>query len=355
MSELEGWEVRTGRATPSSSRTSSSAWPRRAPASPRSSPRTSTGSAHPRDHGGHEHRDRGGRLEAGDRAVTTTHEHAGGLGPLVAARDRFGVELAFADIGDGSDDEATLAAFDAAITPRTKLVSLSHVLSMTGAACRSERIAGSPRSAARLVAVDGAQAVGAIPVDVRDRRRLLRGRRPEVAARPGGGRCARGRAGAASSASRRAGLSFAGSTPGEVRPTAARRFEGRTTTALRRRVRPLDRLAVDVRRAAVDPGTRPGRSPVGRPDRLAAIPGVTMLTPRDQMATLVTFRIAAWPLGPPSPSSGRASSRSPGRSRPSTPCGSASASSRPTTRSSASRAPSSCSRRTRPRPSRPPR
>jgi L-cysteine/cystine lyase len=29
-------------------------------------------------------------------------------------------------------------------------------------------------------------------------------------------------------------------------------------------------------------------------DRLAAIDGVTVLTPRDRMATLVTFRIAGW-------------------------------------------------------------
>ena len=29
--------------------------------------------------------------------------------------------------------------------------------------------------------------------------------------------------------------------------------------------------------------------------RLAAIPGVTVLTPRHAMATLVTFRIAGWP------------------------------------------------------------
>ena len=30
-------------------------------------------------------------------------------------------------------------------------------------------------------------------------------------------------------------------------------------------------------------------------DRLASIPGVTLLTPRDRMATLVTFRIDGWP------------------------------------------------------------
>ena len=51
----------------------------------------------------------------GDRAVTTTAEHAGALGPLYALRDRFAVDLAYADIGDGGDDERTLAAFDAAV------------------------------------------------------------------------------------------------------------------------------------------------------------------------------------------------------------------------------------------------
>jgi L-cysteine/cystine lyase len=33
----------------------------------------------------------------------------------------------------------------------------------------------------------------------------------------------------------------------------------------------------------------------GAAARLAAIPGVTVLTPRHAMATLVTFRIAGWP------------------------------------------------------------
>jgi selenocysteine lyase/cysteine desulfurase len=30
-------------------------------------------------------------------------------------------------------------------------------------------------------------------------------------------------------------------------------------------------------------------------DRLASIPGVSLLTPRDRMATILTFRIAGWP------------------------------------------------------------
>jgi Selenocysteine lyase len=56
----------------------------------------------------------------GGRAVTTCHEHAGGVGPLYMVCDRFGVDLGFAEFaGDASDDEI-LARFDQLITPGTK-------------------------------------------------------------------------------------------------------------------------------------------------------------------------------------------------------------------------------------------
>ena len=64
----------------------------------------------------------------GGRAVTTCHEHPGGVGPLYIVADRFGVDLAFAEFaGDAADDEI-LDQFDRLITPGTKLVSISHVL-----------------------------------------------------------------------------------------------------------------------------------------------------------------------------------------------------------------------------------
>ena len=44
---------------------------------------------------------RHGRPRRDDR-----HEHPGGLGPLYALRDRYGVELAFVDAGDDGDDDA---------------------------------------------------------------------------------------------------------------------------------------------------------------------------------------------------------------------------------------------------------
>ena len=100
--------------------------------------------------------------------MTTAHEHAGGTGPLYALRDRYGVDVAFVDAGDDGDDERTLAAFDAAITPDTRLVSISHVLWTTGAVLPVARIAELAHARGALVVVDGAQAAGAIPVRFED-------------------------------------------------------------------------------------------------------------------------------------------------------------------------------------------
>lgn len=99
----------------------------------------------------------------GGRVVTTTHEHAGGIGPLYALRDRTGVEIEFVEAGDDGDDDRTLAAFESAITPGTRLVSISHVLWTTGAVMPVAKIAHLAHARGALVVVDGAQAVGAIP------------------------------------------------------------------------------------------------------------------------------------------------------------------------------------------------
>jgi L-cysteine/cystine lyase len=104
----------------------------------------------------------------GDRVVTTNLEHAGGLGPLWAVRERLGVDLVIADIGLGGDAAATLAAMDRAIVPGTRLVSLSHVTWATGARLPIREIAELAHSRGALMAVDGAQAAGAMPIGVDD-------------------------------------------------------------------------------------------------------------------------------------------------------------------------------------------
>jgi L-cysteine/cystine lyase len=89
-------------------------------------------------------------LQPGDEVVTTDSEHFGLLGPLHASGARVVVTP--------PDPDAILAA----IGPRTRLLAISQVLWTTGAILpvRELRVrSGLP------VLVDGAQSVGAIPVD----------------------------------------------------------------------------------------------------------------------------------------------------------------------------------------------
>jgi selenocysteine lyase/cysteine desulfurase len=90
-------------------------------------------------------------LGPGDEVLTAPDEHPGLLGPLASLRARRGVELRAVAFGDLAD----------AVRPRTKLVACSHVSWVTGAV--------RPEGLATLdipVLLDGAQGVGAVPVDV---------------------------------------------------------------------------------------------------------------------------------------------------------------------------------------------
>ena len=235
----------------------------------------------------------------GDRAVTTNHEHAGALGPLVAARDRFGVDLALADVGSGGDDERTIAAFDEAITPATRLVVLSHVLWTTGARMPVERIAEIAHDRGAMVAIDGAQAVGAIPVTVTETgadlyavagQKWLLG--PEGT----------GALWVSPAAMEHAAPSQVGWFSFEsidllghaVFHHDARRFEASNhhKPSVVGLARSCGWLSMYVGLPWIHArGTALARSAM---DRLARIPGVELLTPRERMATLVTFRIAGW-------------------------------------------------------------
>ena len=89
-------------------------------------------------------------LREGDEVVTTADEHFGLLGPLHMSRARVVV----------ADPE--LERIVGAITPRTRLVALSHVLWTTGQLLPVEEL----KAATGLpVLVDGAQSVGVMPVD----------------------------------------------------------------------------------------------------------------------------------------------------------------------------------------------
>ena len=97
------------------------------------------------------------RLRPGDEVVTTDVEHPGLLGALRA----WELDVRIARVRDRPAAEA-LTAFEEALTPRTRLIAVSHVAWTTGAVLPIRELGG--RGVPLLV--DGAQSAGAIPVDV---------------------------------------------------------------------------------------------------------------------------------------------------------------------------------------------
>jgi len=91
-------------------------------------------------------------LGSGDEILTSDEEHPGLLGALAAARELRGVSVRMVSLPDVAD----------AVGPSTRLVACSHVSWISG------RIAPAELADVQApVLLDGAQGVGAVPVDVR--------------------------------------------------------------------------------------------------------------------------------------------------------------------------------------------
>ncbi len=95
----------------------------------------------------------------GDEAVSITTEHPGCLAPLHNLARRFGVKVKLVS------PPVTVAKIEAAMSPRTRLVALSHVDWTSGEVVPLSEICTLSRERDVLTLVDGAQSVGNIPVD----------------------------------------------------------------------------------------------------------------------------------------------------------------------------------------------
>jgi len=238
-------------------------------------------------------------LGAGDRIVTTTAEHAGGLGPVVMAARRSGAEVVAVDVGDGGDDARTLEGFDAALVPGTRLVALSHVLWTTGARLPVTAIARLAHARGALVAVDGAQAVGAIPVSVTDLGvdyYALPGQKWLLGPEGTGALWISPQVIERSLPIVASWFSFeriTGLTDAVLWPDA-RRFDD--TNFFKPAVVGFARSCGWLSMYVGLPWIHERGQAIAQAaaDRIATIRGVEMITPRDRMATLVTFRIGGW-------------------------------------------------------------
>ena len=108
-------------------------------------------------------------LKAGDEIVMTFHEHPGGLHPCLLKAKRHGVIVKAVKWPAPAEDPAViLNAFNDAMTPRTRLMMVSHAMYQTGSMIPLKPLAALARSKNVLTLIDGAHPVGMLKMDMHD-------------------------------------------------------------------------------------------------------------------------------------------------------------------------------------------
>lgn len=102
--------------------------------------------------------------QRGDELIITDMEHPGGQVPAYVVARRYGVTVRTAKLGDGSGD--VVSTFERLLSPRTRMIVVSHLTWNTGAILPLKEIVELAHRHHVLVVVDGAQSTGSIPLNV---------------------------------------------------------------------------------------------------------------------------------------------------------------------------------------------
>ncbi|MFK7973139.1 MAG: aminotransferase class V-fold PLP-dependent enzyme [Bacteroidia bacterium] len=103
-------------------------------------------------------------LEAGDEILLTNQEHIGGAAPWLALQKDKGVVVKLIKLDPTGENN--LQIIKESITDKTKVVSFSHVTFTTGIRLPAKEIADVCREKGIYSCIDGAQAIGMIPIDL---------------------------------------------------------------------------------------------------------------------------------------------------------------------------------------------
>ncbi len=106
------------------------------------------------------------RMEPGDEIILSVMEHHANIVPWHFLRERQGVVLKWVDVDSTGalDPQAVLDA----ITPRTKLIAVTHMSNVLGTKVDVKAIAAGAHALGVPVLVDGSQSAVHMPVDVQD-------------------------------------------------------------------------------------------------------------------------------------------------------------------------------------------
>lgn len=105
-----------------------------------------------------------GTIQEGDHVITTDLEHNSISRPLEALFRAGTIKLTRTTSSAGYIDPAAIRS---AITPKTRLVALTHAANVLGTVQPIEEIAAIVREANALFLVDAAQSAGVVPIDLR--------------------------------------------------------------------------------------------------------------------------------------------------------------------------------------------
>ncbi|MDR2103730.1 MAG: aminotransferase class V-fold PLP-dependent enzyme [Treponema sp.] len=100
----------------------------------------------------------------GDEVLISDVEHHAVIRPLLLLADRYGIVIRYFETREGK----SLESFTAALSDKTKLAAFSHVSYITGERLPAKELTAAAHQRGVPVLIDGAQAVGAVEVDLED-------------------------------------------------------------------------------------------------------------------------------------------------------------------------------------------
>lgn len=108
-------------------------------------------------------------LKEGDEVLLSSMEHPGGTHPWKIKEKRYGIKVTEVPIGlpPKSVDEF-VGNFEAAITPRTKVISVSHTVYISGLISPLKELCAMAHAKGLLVAADSAHGIGMLNLNMKD-------------------------------------------------------------------------------------------------------------------------------------------------------------------------------------------
>jgi len=108
-------------------------------------------------------------MKPGEEVLMTDQEHPGGFCPWEEKAARYGIKINRVTLPKPPQSaEQIVELFDRAMTPKTRMIFFSHITTATGVILPAKEICAVARRHGAYSAVDGAHAIGQIPLDLHD-------------------------------------------------------------------------------------------------------------------------------------------------------------------------------------------